>query len=291
MTKTRTLKKLLLFVALITLFTTLLCLAIGAETYSGECGAEGDNVTWTLDTETGELTISGEGDMADYDWSSNTPWNAYRSDIKKITFKDGVTHLGHFAFYNCTSLTEVTIPDSVTHIGNATFSFCSSLAEVNFPKNLTKIDSLAFQCCSALTEITIPESVTHIEIQAFLSCDALASITVDEKNPVYHSAGNCLIETSSKTLIAGCKNSVIPNDNSVTKIGISAFDGCRGLASIHIPDGVTSIDDMAFQDCSNLASVTIPDSVTRIGYGAFSWGFNLTSIHIPDSVTYIGEQA
>ena len=76
-----------------------------------------------------------------------------------------------------------------------------------------------------------------------MSCAVLASITVDEKNPVYHSAGNCLIETASKTLIAGCKNSIIPDDNSVTKIGFSAFDGCSGLTSISIPSGVTDIDE------------------------------------------------
>jgi len=39
-------------------------------TPSGICGAEGDglNLTWTLDTETGVLTISGTGVMTDYVW-------------------------------------------------------------------------------------------------------------------------------------------------------------------------------------------------------------------------------
>jgi hypothetical protein len=31
------------------------CLAIRAEVYSGECGDNGNNLTWTLDTETGKL--------------------------------------------------------------------------------------------------------------------------------------------------------------------------------------------------------------------------------------------
>ncbi|MBQ2264926.1 MAG: hypothetical protein II341_05905, partial [Oscillospiraceae bacterium] len=43
---------------------------------SGECGAEGDNLTWTLDSE-GLLTISGEGEMENF---SGAPWYDYRED-------------------------------------------------------------------------------------------------------------------------------------------------------------------------------------------------------------------
>ena len=42
---------------------------------------------------------------------------------------------------------------------------------------------------------------------------------------------------------------------SVTSIGRSAFDGCKGLTSINIPDSVTSIGDHAFADCKRLADV------------------------------------
>lgn len=45
---------------------TLLVLPASAAVYGGECGVEGDNLTWSLDTKTGVLTISGEGYMADY---------------------------------------------------------------------------------------------------------------------------------------------------------------------------------------------------------------------------------
>ena len=78
---------------------------------------------------------------------------------------------------------------------------------------------------------------------------------------------------------------------SVTSIGEMAFDGCRGLTSITIPNSVTSIGEWAFSDCSGLTSVTIPNSVTFIGDGAF-WGCTgLTSITIPNSVTSIRSEA
>ena len=155
---------------------------------------------------------------------------------------------------------------------------------------VTRIGHSIFCGCSGLTSIAIPDSVTSIGEYAFKDCSGLTSIIVERGNSIYHSAGNCLIETSSRTLIAGCKNSIIPDDGSVTSIGSCAFSGCSGLTSITIPASVTSIGDSAFSDCSGLTSITIPDSVTSIGYSAFSGCNGLASITIPDSVTSIGDR-
>ena len=220
--------------------------AMAAETTAQECvgassGTTGD-CTWTLDDD-GLLTISGNGAMADYGFCG--PWG---DKIKNVVIESGVTAIGKEAFSGCTSLVSVTIGDSVTTIGNWAFSGCSSLASV-----------------------TIPDSVTSIGAGAFEGCAGLESLTVDTNNTVYDSRNNCnaVIETASNTLIAGCKNTVIPND--VTTVGEDAFFGCTSLTSVTIPDSVTSIGDFAFCGCTSLASVTIPDSVTSIGFEAFGY--------------------
>ena len=78
---------------------------------------------------------------------------------------------------------------------------------------------------------------------------------------------------------------------TVTKIADNAFNDCRGLTSVTIPNSVTSIGDYAFRYCGSLTSVTIPNSVTSIGGGAFDGCSGLTSVTIPNSVNSIGNGA
>ena len=275
---------------------------------SGSCGT---NVTYTYVSSTGTLTIQGSGAMTDY-YSNNVPWYGY--SIKTVVIKDGVTSIGRYAFQWCSGLTSIEIPNSVTSIGNDAFEYCSRLTSIEIPNSVTSIGNgafsscsgltsieipnsvtsigyYAFQYCSGLTSIEIPNSVTSIGNGAFGGCSGLTSISVENGNPKYDTRDNCnaIIETSSNTLIAGCKTSIIPN--SVTSIGDYAFQGCRGLTSIEIPNSVTSIGKDAFSSCSGLTSIEIPNSVTSIGDYAFEYCSGLTSIEIPNSVTSIGKDA
>lgn len=136
----------------------------------------------------------------------------------------------------------------------------------------------AFGGCSGLTGVTIGSGVTTMANRVFYGCSGLTSITVVQGNPKYHSAGNCLIETSSKILVLGCNASIIPADGSVTAIERYAFYSCGGLTSVTIPDSVTSIGYCAFKSCSGLKSVTIGNGVTSIDNYAFVGCSGLTSV-------------
>lgn len=208
--------------------------------------------------------------------------------LTSVVIPSSVTYIGKKAFIGCSGLTDVVIPSGVSYINQSTFADCTGLKSVTIPDSVTYIDDDAFWGCSSLTEVVIPKGVTHIGKAVFARCSSLKSIEVSDKNKAYHSAGNCLIMTTSKTLMAGCGNSVIPADGSVTSIEESAFEGCSGMTSIVIPSGVTRIGDHAFEVCTDLKSVTIPDSVTHIGWAAFEECSSLTDVVIPDGVTYIG---
>ncbi len=156
---------------------------------------------------------------------------------------------------------------------------------------VTSIGYYAFSGCSGLFAVNIPNSITSISSSAFFGCSGLTSIYVASTNKQYDSRKGCnaIIETTSNTLILGCKNTLIPN--SVTSIGSGAFSGCSGLTSVTIPNSVTSIGNSAFQGCSGLTAVSIPNSVTSIGELAFSLCSNLTAVSIPNSITSIGGYA
>ena len=204
-----------------------------------------------------------------------------------------VTDLGTVFQYNgtITSFDELEFFTGLTTIGEWAFNSCSGLTSVIIPNSVTTIGEMAFDWCNSLTSVTIPNSVTSIGDNPFDYCSSLTNITVANGNTKYDSRDNCnaIIETNTNTLIAGCKNTAIPN--SVTKIGSYAFSGCYGLTSVTIPNSVTTIENNAFYECSGLTSVTIPNSVTTIGDWAFPYCSSLTEVTIPSSVTSIGEYA
>ena len=84
---------------------------------------------------------------------------------------------------------------------------------------------------------------------------------------------------------------VIRFNQEVMRIGELAFNDCRSITSVMLPDSVTAIQYSAFKGCTQLTTITLGNSVTKIGYGAFYGCSSLTSIVLPDSVTTIDSGA
>ena len=146
--------------------------------------------------------------------------------------------------------------------------------------SVTSIGEYAFCWCKNLLSVTIPSSVSSIAKAIFWGSNNLSVIKVVSGNPRYDSRNNCnaIIETESNCLVAGCKNTEIPN--SVTAIGDDAFNECLELSSITIPNSVTTIGKTVFKGCKDLVSVIIPESVTNIGYNPFWACTSLSSIKV-----------
>ena len=274
-------------------------------------GSCGDNVSWVLPLD-GTLTISGTGEMADYD-IDNAPWYSFRSQVKSVVIEDGVTRIGISAFKNCDALTDVTIPNGVSSIGEYAFSDCSSLTSVTIPNSVTSIGSSAFDGCGALKDVyyggygmdwlevyghdQIPDSATvHYKedlygrgscgenVEWVMTLDGTLTISGTGAMADYEWNGTPWASARSEI------KSVVIGDG-VTRIGDYAFQHCRALTGAAIPASVTAIGDSAFYYCTSLASVTIPGGVTTIGDRAFAYCKTLTGVTIPDGVTGIDSYA
>ncbi len=213
-------KKIWMIAVALTLFTVLFAIGASAETVSGTSG----NMDWSLDTSTGELTISGSGEMT-------SAWNVadYNDSVTKIIVEEGVTALCKKAFNSLTQEFTISLPSTLEKI-DGDFNNCTKLTSVTFAEDgsLKAIYAWSFSGCSALKEVKLPNNAeTKVYNGAFNNCRKLTSVALGDKT----------------TSILG-----------------NAFNNCSALTEIVIPAFVGTLGDAtngsAFNGCSALAKVT-----------------------------------
>lgn len=191
-----------------------------------EEGACGDSLTWSFDGST--LVISGSGAMYDYSESNKAPWDAFSSQIQRLSLPDGLTRIGKRAFYSCTALTAVTIPGSVQEIGSAAFCKNTDMAMLTLNSGLKTIGRSAFESCTSLQELRIPNTVTEIEDHAFYCCESLSYVHVPA---------------------------------SVQSFGSGIFSYCTRLSRVDMDVPASSLPGWSFYGCDSLSQINTQGTV------------------------------
>lgn len=192
--------------------------ALAAGQVTGACG---EKLAWSLNPNSGVLTVTGTGAMTDYDLYS-LRWNGLEADIRSVVIHNGVTSIGAYAFYNCANLRSVSIPRSVTRIGEGAFEICDNLTEADLPAGLTRIAPFTFSGCFSLKRVDLPDGLTVIDNSAFTDCAGLEQIQIPE--------GTAVIGGGAFRNCTSLSEAVIPA--SVVSIGAGAFSGCGSLSAV-----------------------------------------------------------
>ncbi len=153
-----------------------------AQSFSGQCG---DNLYWKHEEHT--LTISGAGDMYDYN-ESNMPWLLFRDTIDAVVLEQGITHLGNNAFNGFVKLNKVELPNTLTTIGTNAFAGCRRLYDVYaYPTEPPVADNSSF---------------ANYNVNLFVPC---ASLNDYERDAVFGSFKHiqCMTATDIEQVQAG----------------------------------------------------------------------------------------
>ena len=256
----------------------------------------------------------GGGYNIEFSWNKSIPDNAFSSsELRTIVFPSEILKIGNKAFYECDSLENISLPNSITEIDDNAFYGCEcEQVELKLPEELKVIGEYAFGAWSNnIKEIIIPDSVTFVGAGAFNSCASLEHMVI----PSTVLCGGCIFRFCPKLNTAGpiggdydiefgwteeipdyaffgmgtvtvgkayLESVVLPD--SITRIGISAFEDCTEIESIEIPDGITEIGESAFRNCQSLKAIKIPSSLKTIDEYVFSDCNNLQNVTISDGV-------
>lgn len=285
---------------------------------AGDCGVEGHEkeVRWAFNKETGVLTISGTGRMADYKYSNTEdtrPWAAFANVIKEVKIEEGVTGIGGNAFRNLTALTKTNIPASINYLGDYIFRADSELTDVEWAPNFTApslkdndtdggtyigtyVPTSMFDFCSKLgdgKELTkwLPSSFTGVGCAAFRG----TKFTVDFDNwsnlkYIGARAFEQMPYLESFTLTDGIQiglrgtESNAFNGSGLKKLIVNTEEvprcfanGCTKLTDITLGSAVKKIQPFAFQSTA-ITTLDVPEGISNIGDNAFYACQNLNKL-------------
>lgn len=269
--------------SLLLLCALLLTLPVGAsaaQTVGGDCS---EGLRWSLNLDTGMLTISGSGELKEV--GGFAPWSEYEDQITGITVKSGVKRIGEYSLNGLEKVKKIVLAEGIKEIGDYAFQYATALKSVTLPESLEVLGFGAFSRTS-LEEITIPGGVRELKGDILSNWpDTLKKITISE--------GVKVIGQYAFASAAGLKQVVLPK--SITTVKKEAFL-ITSLLAVEFTGKAPAFHENAFKDADITVYYPKGDSTwnssVRQDYGgAVTWkeeGLDILqqpkSVKVPDGV-------
>ncbi len=157
---------------------------------------------------------------------------------------------------------------TVTSIGGDAFKGNTSVEKCEIPYTVTSIKSRAFSDCTNLKYIILPNEIKDIEYNVFYNTPWLTTLKSQSHGiaPSYNGDAYYAIEVDTEITDEQFET----YKSNLKAIATEAFNGCKNLTSIDVPDGMTIIGNNTFNGCTNLENVILPNTITEIGSSAFT---------------------
>lgn len=236
--------------------------------------------TFTLNTRTGVLIISGWGQTPNFDKPVCYDYFPY---IKKIIIKDGITGIGKNNFNYCNNLTDIVISESVTHIGSCAFAG-QNLKNIYYAGSAQQWDNITVDGSNDrwLRNANIHFNQGGYQTSSDYGEDVEYSGSCGD-NAVWKFTYEYSDEGSGYVLnISGC------GEMKTDWFMLSRLRNYY-ISKVIISEGITAIDDYAFYGLK-IFNLVLPDTLKKIGDYAF-YRSDILGLYLPESVEYIGKDA
>ena len=229
----------LLFAVLSSFMAVSICFAAAGNPTQGSCGPSSDpaSVKWEFNMETQTLTISGEGDMADFESPADAPWYSWCSDIMSVVVANGVTRVSDYAFSpEYWQMASVSMPSTVLSIGDYAFNGVplKSIQQIKTVNAARKIEGASNEPLASF----LPDDLQTIGIHA-LSGTLITSLTIPAN---VNSIGEGALSYNSNLTTLTCLGTMI-----IPWLDGDVLEGCDALTAIYVPDA--AIDDYKNAGC------------------------------------------
>jgi hypothetical protein len=292
---------------LLTLFTFVLALNAVAQNgivYNPDFKTSGKScgVSWSVNTDTWELIINGNGKMTNQAKTENVEWLAIERTVQiyanneiiytayerladkitKITINEGITHIGNNAFSGMIKLTTVTLPESVESIGESAFQGCNVLKDLTGKCNFEtlKIHQTSFSGSGLLED----NGALYIAQKLIKVYELSETTTINVKDDTKEICAEAFKDNGNITKI------VIPE--KVTKIGDNAFNGCTKLKDFTLEGNNVTFGSNVFAGCSSLP-IDKTETYRKAGDNIIVEVYDIDEeiYQIPSNIIYIADKA